>query len=388
MKPLAGIRILSIEQFAAGPYGTMLLAGLGAEVIKIENPDIGGDPARRTGPHMLGEADSQYFQTWNLNKKSITLDLKSPEGRRQFERLVQGADAVVNNLRGDLPAKLGLEYSTLGKIKSSVVCLHISAYGRDNSRASWPGYDYLMQAEGGLMSLTGEPSGPPARFGAPSPIDHMTGMTAMVGLVSALLGARISGRGCDVDVSLLDTALHLLGYAGTWAINGGEGAERQARSAHYSVAPVQTVPTADGWIFIMCMTQKFWEALILAIGRPELGRDPRFVSNPERFAHRAELTEVLDAVFRGRSTEAWLEALSGVLPVGPVFDVNQALANPFMAEIGMVQSAPHPADPDFKVMSSPIKINGDRGTSAPCPPVGANNAEILGELEPALERLS
>ena len=382
MQPLAGVRILSIEQFAAGPYGTMLLGGLGAEVIKIENAAIGGDPARYTGPHHLGVADSQYFQTWNLNKKSITLDLKSPEDRHRLEALVAGADAVVNNLRGDQPAKLGLEYEQLGRIKPSIVCLHISAYGRDNARAGWPGYDYLMQAEAGLMSLTGEPSGPPTRFGAPSPIDHMTSMTAMIGLLSALLGARATGKGCDVDVSLLDVALHLLGYAGTWAVNDGAGAQRQARSAHYSVAPVQTFPTSDGWVFIMCMTQKFWEVLLQVIGRPELALDPRFVTNPDRYANREALTAILDEVMLTRSTADWLAALSGKLPIAPVFDVRQALSSPFVQQIGMVQTTPHPADPGFKAMSSPIKINGERGTNIPCPPLGASNADVLGELEP------
>ena len=383
MQPLAGVRILSIEQFAAGPYGTMLLAGLGAEVIKIENAAIGGDPARYTGPHHLGVADSQYFQTWNLNKKSITLDLKSPEGRRQFEALLPGADAVVNNLRGDQPAKLGIEYAELGRIKPSIVCLHISAYGRDNARAGWPGYDYLMQAEGGLMSLTGEPSGPPTRFGAPSPIDHMTSMTAMIGLLSALLGARTTGKGCDVDVSLLDVALHLLGYAGTWGVNDGAGAERQARSAHYSVAPVQTFPTADGWVFIMCMTQKFWEALLEVIGRPDLAADPRFRTNPDRFANRDALTAILDEVIVTQPSAHWLTALAGKLPISPVFDVRQALTSPFVREVGMVQTAPHPANPDFKVMASPIRINGERGQNVVCPPLGANNDEIVGGLQPA-----
>ena len=379
MKPLAGTLILSIEQFAAGPYGTMLLGGMGAEVIKIENPTIGGDPARYTGPHLLGEADSQYFQTWNLNKKSITLDLKSPADRRQFEQLVRGADAVVNNLRGDLPAKLGLEYAVLGKLKPAIVCLHISAYGRDNARAAWPGYDYLMQAEAGLMSLTGEPGGPPVLFGSPSPIDYSTGLTAMIGLLGAMLGAQRSGIGCDVDVCLMDVALHQLGYAATWQLNSGGGAERQARSGHYSVAPCQTFPTADGWIFVMCVTQKFWEALVEVIGRPELARDPRFLTNHDRFANNAVLTGILDEVFLARSTADWLKALSGVLPVAPVFDVAQALASPFVAEAGMIQPAPHAARSDFKMLSSPIKIDGDRGRPAVCPPMGADNAEVLGE---------
>ena len=379
MRPLAGTRILSIEQFAAGPYGTMLLGGMGAEVIKIENPTIGGDPARYTGPHLLGEADSQYFQTWNLNKKSITLDLKSPADRRRFEELVRGADAVVNNLRGDLPAKLGLEYAVLGKLKPSIVCLHISAYGRDNARAAWPGYDYLMQAEAGLMSLTGEPGGPPVRFGSPSPIDYSTGLTAMIGLLGAMLGARRTGVGCDVDVCLMDVALQQLGYAATWQLNSGGGAERQARSGHYSVAPCQTFPTADGWIFVMCVTQKFWEALVEVIGRSDLASDPRFLANRDRFANNAVLTQILDEVFLTRPTADWLKALSGVLPVAPVFDVAQALASPFVAEAWMIQPAPPAAPPDLRMLSSPIKIDGGRGRPAVCPPMGADNAEVLGE---------
>jgi crotonobetainyl-CoA:carnitine CoA-transferase CaiB-like acyl-CoA transferase len=141
MKPLAGMRVIAVEQYGAAPYGTMLLAELGAEVIKIEQAETGGDPARHVGPHRLGPADSQYFQAWNLGKRSVTLDIKSPAGRQQLEALVRGAEAVVNNLRGSLPARLGLDYAALGRINPAVVCLHISAYGRDNARADWPGYD-------------------------------------------------------------------------------------------------------------------------------------------------------------------------------------------------------------------------------------------------------
>jgi crotonobetainyl-CoA:carnitine CoA-transferase CaiB-like acyl-CoA transferase len=385
MKPLSGVRILSIEQFAAGPYGTLLLAGMGAEVLKIENAAIGGDPARHTGPHMLGVGDSQYFQTWNLGKKSITLDLKAQADRRRFERLVEGADAVVNNLRGDQPSKLGLEYAQLGQIKRSIVCLHISAYGRDNARAAWPGYDYLMQAEAGLMSLTGEPGGPPVRFGSPSPMDYSTALTSMVGLLGAMLGAQRTGVGCDVDVCLLDVALHQLGYAATWQLNAGGGAERQARSSHYSIAPSQTFPTRDGWIFVMCITPKFWEALLRVIGRPELADDPRFKTNPDRFANRNVLTEILDVEFLKRTTAEWLQALSGVLPVAPVYGLAEAMANPFLTETGMIQQVAHPACGQLKVLASPIRVDGERATFTVCPPLGADNAEVLGEPAPAAE---
>ena len=162
--PLKGLRILAVEQYGAGPYGSMHLADLGAEVIKIESPP-GGDVSRSTGPYFLGTGDSLFFQTFNLNKRSLRLDLKAADGRAAFEELVAGADAVLNNLRGDQPAKLGLDYATLGKLNPKIVCAHLSAYGRDNTRTAWPGYDYLMQAEAGFMALTGEPDAPPARFG-------------------------------------------------------------------------------------------------------------------------------------------------------------------------------------------------------------------------------
>jgi len=381
-RPLVGFRILSAEQFAAAPYGTMFLADLGAEVIKIENPGTGGDPARRGGPFMLGEADSEYFQSWNLNKRSVELDLQSQEGRIAFHRLVAGADAVVNNLRGDLPAKLGLDFTALASIKPSIVCVHISAYGRDTSRASWPGYDYLMQAESGLMHLTGEPQAPPARLGAPSIIDHMTGMTAMVGLLAALLGAQRSGRGCDVDVSLLDVALHQLGYVALWYLNEGLQATRQPRSAHFSVGPVQTLRTADGWIFLMCMTDKFWWELIGILERRELGADPRFATPGSRGTHREALTRILEDELSRKPTRHWLEAFKGRLPAAPVLDVATALDSEFVAEVGMIREVAHPNRADFKVLSNPLKIDGERPQPRACSGLGADGEELLGGALP------
>ncbi|HXF80469.1 MAG TPA: CoA transferase [Usitatibacter sp.] len=378
MKPLSGVRIVSVEQFGAAPYGTMFLADLGAEVIKVENATIGGDPARKTGPYMLGEGDSEYFQTWNLNKESVALDLKSPEGRAAMAKLAKDADAVVNNLRGDLSAKMGLDYATLSKVKPSLVCLHISAYGRDNERASWPGYDYLMQAEAGLMHLTGEPEGPPARIGAPSIIDHVTGLTAMVGLLSAILSARSTGKGCDVDTSLFDCALHQLGYTATWYLNEGHLSVRQYRSAHFSVAPVQTFPTKDGWIFVMCMTDKFWEALVATLGRPDILADPRFASQSSRQAHREALTETLDGEFRRHPTAHWMKALAGVLPVAPVYDMERALENPFLATTKMVNTIAHPAREKLRVLANPIRINGERMEQSVCSPMGADTAKLVG----------
>ena len=383
MKPLTGVRIVSIEQFGAAPYGSMFLADLGAEVIKVENLAIGGDPARKTGPYLLGENDSEYFQTWNMNKKSVALDLRTDEGKATLHRLVESAEVVLNNLRGDLPAKMGLDYAALSKVKPSIVCVHVSAYGRDNERAAWPGYDYLMQAETGLMHLTGEPDSPPTRIGAPSMVDHVTGLTAMVGLLSALIAARSTGKGCDVDTCLFDAALHQLGYAAIWYLNERYVPARQTRSAHFSLAPVQTLPTADGWVFVMCLTEKFWNALLDVIERKDLSGDARFNTAKARNENRDALTAELDRAFRKQPTAHWMKALAGVLPIAPVLELGEALESPFLVANGMVKNVPHPARADMRVLANPIKINGQRLSQRTCSPMGADTAAVLGQAQAA-----
>jgi crotonobetainyl-CoA:carnitine CoA-transferase CaiB-like acyl-CoA transferase len=375
-RPLEGMRVLTLEQFGAGPYGSMYLADLGAEVIKVENPATGGDTGRSVGPHFLGPNDSQYFQTWGSNKKSVALDLKTEPGQAAFRDLVRGSEAVINNLRGDQPEKLGLDYASLGAINPAVVCLHISAYGRDNERKSWPGFDYLMQAECGLMSMTGEPDRAPARFGL-SMIDFMTGMTGIVGLLGCVMRARATGRGCDVDTCLFDVALHQLSYPATWYLNGGAMPSRAPRSAHPSVAPVQTFKTADGWIYVMCMTEKAWETLADLLERPDLKDDPLFSSQAARRDNRAALERVLDDRFGTGTTEEWLALLTGAVPVAPVYDVAQTFANPFVDSIGMVQAVPHPAKPDFKMLGNPLKIDGRRPPQSVCSPLGGDNDTLI-----------
>ena len=374
--PLHGIRVLTLEQFGAGPYGTMFLAELGAEVIKVEAPE--GDPSRQVGPHRLGTDDSQYFQAWNLGKKSVTLDLKTPAGRRHFEDLARTADCVVNNLRGTQPARLGIDYASLSPIKPSIVCLHISAYGRAGPRADWPGYDFLMQAEAGLMELTGDPAGPPTRVGV-SLIDSMSGLTGIVGLLACLLRARTTGRGCDVETCLYDVALHQLTYPGTWYLNEGDVSPRVPRSAHLALAPVQTFPTRDGWIFVMCMTQKFWLSLVEAMGRQDLLADPRFADPNTRAVNRAELTDTLDPTFRTRDTADWLQRFNGVLPAAPVYRLDQALDSAFTRDTGMVSAVPHPVKGELRVIANPLRIDGRRPAQAACRPLGADNDSLLGK---------
>ena len=244
MKPLQGVRIVSVEQFGAAPYGTMLLADLGAEVIKIENAAIGGDPARKTGPYFLGDQRQRIFpglQHQQEERRDRPALGRGQGGARRADQ--DGGCAGQQSARRPAGEDGPRLQDAVGKVNPKLVCVHVSAYGRDNERASWPGYDYLMQAESGLMHLTGEPDGPPSRIGAPSMIDQTTGLTAAVGLLSAVIQARSTGKGCDVDTCLLDVALHQLGYVATWYLNEGHASTRQPRSAHFSVAPVQTFPT-------------------------------------------------------------------------------------------------------------------------------------------------
>jgi crotonobetainyl-CoA:carnitine CoA-transferase CaiB-like acyl-CoA transferase len=377
-RPLSGLRILTIEQYGAGPYGTQLLASLGAEVIKIENPAAGGDSARQAGPHFLGDHDSQYFQTFNKGKKSVALDLKDKGDHRIFERLVESADAVANNLRGDLAAELKVDYAALAPIKAEIVCAHLSAYGRGTPREAWPGYDYLAQAEAGFMSLTGEPDGPPARFGL-SVVDLMTGTMMATGLVSAVLGARQTGVGCDIDTSLLDTALHQLSYPATWYLNEGRETERLQRSAHPAATPSQLFKTQDGWIFVMCQLPKFWVEFCEQVGRPDLLSNPDYADMAARRKHRDQLQTELDLFLSLQPTAVWMERLGGKVPVAPVHTLSEALEAEHAQS--MVEVVEHPEKPEgLKLLREPFTINGERPSSARAPMLGEHTREILDEL--------
>ena len=371
--PLTGLRIIAVEQYGAGPFGTQHLADLGAEVIKIENPNDGGDVGRAVGPYYFGEGDSHFYQSFNRNKKSITLDLKKPKGREALRRLARDADVVFNNLRGDLPPKLGLTYEQLKDVNPKIVCGHLSAYGRTGSRAAWPGYDYLMQAEAGYLSVTGEPDGPPARMGL-SIVDLMTGTTAAMGLLAGVLGARSSGQGRDIDVSLFDVALHNLCYVATWYLNAGKAIGREKRSAHPSLTPSQLYKTRDGWIFIMCNKDKFWGVLAQAIGKPEWAEVAHYKSFKERLANRDRLTTELDAVLQARTTDEWMKLFAGKVPAAPVYDIQQALDSDFVAEQERLLEFDHASGP-VRMVASPVRA-GEHPTR-PAPSLGENTDEVL-----------
>ncbi|MGD9954138.1 MAG: CaiB/BaiF CoA transferase family protein [Burkholderiales bacterium] len=375
MLPLAGVRIIAVEVYGAGPFGTTHLADLGAEVIKIE-PREGGDVSRSVGPYFLGEDDSVFFQSLNRNKKSLTLDLKHPKGREVLEKLAATADGLLSNLRGDQPEKLRIRHADLAHANAKLVCAHLSAYGRDGSRKSWPGYDYLMQGEAGFLGLSGEPDGPPARMGL-SIVDYSTGTTCALGLLAGILEARRTGKGRDLDVSLYDVAMHLLNYPAAWYLNNGLVTERVARSAHPFIAPSQLYRTQDGWIFVMAQTQGFWEKLADALGRGEL--KAKYPSFEARRAHRDELTKILDGEFAKRSTEDWLKQLRGTVPCSPVYDLPKALENPYFLERGGVQVFDHPDKPGFKLVASPFRLN-EPLPAQPAPKLGEHSEALLRDL--------
>ena len=376
--PLTGLRILAVEQYGAGPFGTTYLADLGAEVIKIENPAEGGDVGRGVGPFFQGPGDSQFFQAFNRNKKSIVLNLKLPEGRAVFRDLARTADATVDNLRGDTAAKLGVTYADLQAVNPKLVCAHLSAYGREGSRATWPGYDYLMQAEAGHLSVTGEPDGPPARYGI-SVVDMMTGLACSHGLLAGVLSARETGIGRDVDVSLFDVALHNLTYLGAWYLNAGHVQGREPRSAHPSLTPSQLYRTEDGWLFVMCNKEKFWGVLAHELGRPEWSVDPEFSTYAARLKNRLQVTQMLDAVFMQKPTAAWLEQLRGKVPVAPVNDIAQALDNPFVKEQERVLDFLYPDGRSIRLLALPVRT-GDPHPVKAAPTMGEHTEALLAEL--------
>jgi crotonobetainyl-CoA:carnitine CoA-transferase CaiB-like acyl-CoA transferase len=376
--PLAGVRIIAVEQYGAGPFGTLYLADMGAEVIKIEDPGSGGDVSRYIPPGRVG-TDSLFFEAFNRNKQSLALDLKTTAGREVFERLVAGADAVFSNLRGDQPERLGLTYDVLGRVNPAIVCVALTGYGRQGSTARLPGYDALIQAQSGWASLTGAPDDPPTKSGL-SLADYIAGLTAVLGLTVALFDARRTGMGRDVDTNLYDSALAMLSYPATWFLSSGFVTERKEMSGHPSVVPFQFFPTADGHIAIATPKEKFFRTLVERMDLADLLADARFTDFEARGRHREALLAVLTERFAQRTTATWLETLRGHIPIAPVRSLEEALATDELTERGMLAAYAHPTLGDVRSVGLPLTLGGFEPSYRPGPGLGADGDAILGSL--------
>ncbi|MBM3957964.1 MAG: CoA transferase [Gemmatimonadetes bacterium] len=376
--PLQGVRVLALTQFGAGPFGTAVLADLGAEVIKIEDPESGGDVARYVPPYEI-EGDSLYFQAFNRGKKSLALNLRHAEGRAVFHDLVRVSDVVCNNLRGDQPAKLGLTYEHLRHVNPRVVCGSLSGFGRTGPRAAEPGYDPLVQACAGYMALTGEPGGPPTKAGV-SIIDFAGGYALALGLMVGLFDARRTGAGRDVDVSLLDTALAMLSYMATWSLNAGWEPVRTHLSAHQTIVPAQTFATKDGWLAVFPARERFYRELVGLMGLEHLAADPRFAAFADRLENRDELLPVLEERFRQRSTAEWLDVLRGRVPCAPVNSLREALNDEQVLARGLIVESNHPVYGRVRQVGCPIVTEGAVTAPAPGPALGQHTDEVLGTI--------
>ncbi len=356
----------------------MNLADLGAEVIKIEDPTTGGDVARYVPP-ATNNADSLYFQSFNRGKKSIAIDLRKPEGVKIFHQLVEKSDAVFNNLRGDLPEKLGLTYETLRSLNPSIVTCSLSGFGRTGPRAAEPGYDPIMQAMAGYMSITGEPDGPPEKAGV-SIIDFAGGYAAALGLVAALLEANTTGVGRDVDVSLLDTAVSMLTYFGSWQLNSDWQPSRTPSSSHQTLVPAQNFETRDGWINVFCAKEHFWRRFAELIELPELISDEKFANFALRYENRKILIPILSERLLKKNNAEWLDRFRGIVPSGPVNSIEQAFEDEQIKARGLIVEVEHPTYGTIKQVSSAISTEGSNQVVSPGPSLGEHTDDILASL--------
>jgi crotonobetainyl-CoA:carnitine CoA-transferase CaiB-like acyl-CoA transferase len=378
-QPLADLRVVAVEQYGAGPWGTLQLADLGAEVIKIEDPAARGDVGRYVPPFQEGE-DSLFFETFNRNKRSVSLDLRHPDGRAVFEDLVRVSDAVYSNLRGDQPAKLRLRYDDLKGVNPRIVCCSLSGFGMTGPRAAEGGYDYMMQGLAGWMSLTGEPDGPPTKSGL-SLVDLSGGYVSAIALLAGVWRARRDGLGCDCDVSLFETALSELMYVGTWAATQGYQPPRRPNSSHPSIVPFGNFPTADGWIVIAAPKPKFWQLLCEAIDRRDLLEDARFADFAGRDRHRDALVPELERTLRTRTTDEWVDVLTRAgVPSARINDVAGALEEPQTEARDAVVEYEHPSLGAVRLVASPLRVSGDPRPLERAPFRGEHTEEVLVEL--------
>jgi crotonobetainyl-CoA:carnitine CoA-transferase CaiB-like acyl-CoA transferase len=375
--PLEGVRILELGQIIAGTYGGQVLSDLGAEVIKIEAPegDLGRNPS--VAPY---RGHSGLFLTFNRNKQSVVINLKSEAGRKVFYDLVKVADVVVDNFRPGVLERLQIDYPILSRINPRLIQCSITGFGTEGAYRDYPALDIIIQAISGHMAITGEPGRPPARVGIPLG-DLSGGIFACKGILAALYARERSGEGRRIELSMFDAMLHLLSYMGTMWLTNGE-LPQPPGSAHDYTVPWQAFPVKDGYLVVATRENAFWRRLCDVLEEPGLAEDPRFADNADRVKNKAVLLPRLEAVFRTRGVADWLERLRAAgVPCSPVNHFDKAFAEPPVAERDMIVEYQHPEVGTVRLPGNPIKMSGVSGTiSKPAPRLGEHTDAVLKNL--------
>ena len=377
MSALAGLRVLELTQVMAGPFCGQVLADLGADVVKVE--PLEGDATRRSlGFRMRGD-DTAAFMAVNRNKRSLALDLKDERHQAVFHRLVGDADVVLENYRPGVAARLGADWETLSAVNQRLVYASVSGFGQTGPYAQRPGYDLIAQGLSGVMSVTGEPGGEPVKCGVPVS-DLAAGLYCAVAIVSAIVARERTGRGQRIDTSLFECALAMSIWetAELWATGR---VPEPLGSAHRLLAPYQALRTGDGHITVGGNTEALWRRLCEAVGRPELAEDPRFASNDERMAHRAELAVELETALAARGVDEWVAVLTEAgVPCGPIHDYREVFADAHTQAREMEARVTHPVEGEMRALGIPVKLSDTPGgIRRPAPLLGEHTAEVLRE---------
>lgn len=377
-RPLAGVRVLDLTQFLAGPFATQILGDLGAEVVKLEAPS--GDWSRSLPPHFIGP-DSAYYLSVNRNKKSVVADMKSADGLALVKRLVGASDIVMENFRPGVLDRLGLVYEELASENEGLIWCSISGFGRNGPDRDRPAYDMIVQALSGGMSMTGEPGEPAVRAGIPIG-DLCAGMYGTIGVLAALEARRRTGKGRLVDVAMLDCQVAMLCYQAAYFLHSGDEPGRQGRG-HASIPTYRSFDAGNGTeLVITANTERMWRALCGVLGREDLADDPRFATNDDRYANRFELWPLLEAAFREKDADAWVPLLlEAGIPVGRVNTLGAAFSNPQIVHRDMVLDLTARDGRRVRVAGNPIKFDDDTPSPAAFPPLlGQNTRDVLGEV--------
>jgi len=378
MKPLDGIRVVDLSRILAGPYCSMLLSDFGADIIKIENPDK-GDDTRAYGPPFL-DGESVYFLSINRGKKSLTLNLKTPEAREILTKLIKNSDVLLENFRKDFLTSIGFGYDEVAKLNPQIIYASVTGYGHTGPWAERPGYDLAIQGQSGIMSLTGDPNGSPYKTGT-SLADITAGIYATLGILLALQARQRTGRGQKVDVSLLDGQVSFLTYQAGIYFGTGKSPSRKGNQ-HPTIVPYETFKASDRYFNLAVGNDRLWGQFCDLLGRPDLKTHEKFATNPNRVQNHEDLYPILQKIFAAKTANEWLAFFEkNGIPCGPIFSVGEVLEHPQVRAREMVVERPHPKLKSVKMTGVPVKLSDTPGIAGNAPPLlGQDTLSVLRDL--------